>query len=244
MSGWYLPDTLRNKTYNVNGSVEGTQNILGYRPERFSLGIKRHRDTLEMYILVKITIPVVAFPFLHSFDFVDEDTILLVMKKFTKDSLFWSHSFNLEYSAIFGLQNTKLDVIACSKKNLDYVIEHLEGSGSAKQRIWNTAYGKCEWRLSEVYGGSEIILNPRKDHFLHCDSLPADSTIKYKSDSLEDGCDANEKDGYLDSVCVYPKDSSVVDSVSGNSDSKYNPNRKLFDVTITPNANGRFLMVV
>ena len=240
MSGWYLPDTLRNKTYNVNGSVEGTQNILGYRPERFSLGIKRHRDTLEMYILVKITIPVVAFPFLHSFDFVDEDTILLVMKKFTKDSLFWSHSFNLEYSAIFGLQNTKLDVIACSKKNLDYVIEHLEGSGSAKQRIWNTAYGKCEWRLSEVYGGSEIILNPRKDLFLHCDSLPADSTIKYKSDSLEDGCDANEKDGYLDSVCVYPKDSSVVDSVSGNSDSKYNPNRKLFDVTITPNANGRF----
>ena len=251
MSGWYLQDSLRNKSYNVTGTVEGTQEIFGFRPERFSLGIKRHRDTLEMYILVKITTPTIEVKnpwYKPCCDFISdqEDSILITYKKFTKDSLSWSATFDYSYpdKSFEYPEQATLNIVACSKKRFAEAYSEPQVSGSAKLRIWNAALEKCEWKLSEVYGEKQYLRDPGLCSFWYNSSRgiqPFEFYVdEYKSDSLEVGCSAKEKEGYLDTVCVYPKDTSLIDSESDKSDSKYNPNRKLFDVTMTPNPNGRF----
>ena len=53
LSGWYLPDSLRD-SLNVKTAVTGKQKPLGFEAERFSLGILRQRDTLDLVILVDL----------------------------------------------------------------------------------------------------------------------------------------------------------------------------------------------
>lgn len=53
MSGWYLPDSLRD-SLTVNAVASGKQKPLGFAAERFSLGILRQRDTLDLVILVDL----------------------------------------------------------------------------------------------------------------------------------------------------------------------------------------------
>ncbi|PWJ63122.1 PGAP1-like protein [Fibrobacter sp. UWB15] len=51
LSGWYLPDSLRD-SLNVKTAVTGKQKPLGFEAERFSLGILRQRDTLDLVVLI------------------------------------------------------------------------------------------------------------------------------------------------------------------------------------------------
>jgi hypothetical protein len=54
LSGYTLPDSLR--TVNIGYELGGTQVARGYKPKRFSLGVKRQRDSLELVILYRVKI--------------------------------------------------------------------------------------------------------------------------------------------------------------------------------------------
>lgn len=241
MSGWYLPDSLRNRTYNVNGTVSGTQNILGFRPERFSLAIKRHRDTLDLVILVRVHAQTVKLEDCWSmkgyscnkFDSIPKDSFVVFRNKFTKDNSSWNNTFNVGFHqrGLYDFSRASLEVVACSEK----MWKSIGGrDGYIDPNVFNRAMGVCEWSLNRVYGSQKYLRDPGP-----CKSILTNFEVnnypfevsEYKSDNFDLGCIEKKDDyGYLDSVCVYPKE-----DVS----SKYDPNRKLFDVMLTPNSNGR-----
>jgi hypothetical protein len=241
MKGWYLPNSRRYDRFDVTGNVSGSQKILGFRPERFSLGIKRHRDTLEMYIIARIHAQTVKLDDCWSFvgyscdDFnsVPKDSFIVHKKMFTKDSLIWENTFNVGFHerGLHNFEEASLEVAACSKK----MWKHIGGrDGYIDQNIFNKAVEECEWSLSRVYGSQKYLRDPGP-----CKSILTNAevnnypfvTSEYKSDNFDDDCAVEEDDdGHLESVCVYPKE---------DISSKYDPNRKLFDVVLTPNYNGR-----
>jgi hypothetical protein len=53
LSGYTLPDSVR--TVKIGYDVGGTQVARGYKPKRFSLGVKRQRDSLDLVIFYKLT---------------------------------------------------------------------------------------------------------------------------------------------------------------------------------------------
>ena len=95
------------------------------------------------------------------------------------------------------------------------------------------ALGECEWSLSETFGTRKYLrdpgpcTNPNDAPFVMI--TPSFQIDYYKTDTLTKECNPSEG---LDSVCVYPK--------LDDSNNKYNPNKMLFDVTLTPNSNARF----
>ena len=52
VSGYYLPEKYQ-KPYELKSTITGTQNAIGFKPERFSLGIKRQRETLRLVLVYK-----------------------------------------------------------------------------------------------------------------------------------------------------------------------------------------------
>lgn len=241
MSGWYLPDSLRNKTYNVKGTVEGSQEILGFRPERFSLGIKRHRDTLDLFILVRVKFPYtvavthcadISDIFYQDCDFEEGpiEDFAFFEKRFTKDSLSIDSTFdiNLAGRGIYNFYNTDIDVVACSRKKWDSVFK---GVGKNAPETFENAMRECEWNMRNVFGGLDGTHKFLRDPG-SCNDSVGFTVDYYRADSLDIECEPRIKNGYLDTACVWPK--------LENTDSKYNPNRKLFDVILTPDSTGKF----
>lgn len=52
VSGYYLPEKYQ-KPYELKSKITGTQNAIGFKPERFSLGIKRQRDKLHLVLVYR-----------------------------------------------------------------------------------------------------------------------------------------------------------------------------------------------
>jgi len=52
ITGKTLPDSLRN--LKIEWTANGTQSVYGYPPQRFSLGVKRQRETLPLVIVTKL----------------------------------------------------------------------------------------------------------------------------------------------------------------------------------------------
>lgn len=52
VSGYYLPEKYQ-KPYELKSTITGTQNAIGFKPERFSLGIKRQRESLRLVLVYK-----------------------------------------------------------------------------------------------------------------------------------------------------------------------------------------------
>jgi len=244
MSGWYLPDSLRNRTYNVNGTVSGTQKILGFRPERFSLGIKRHRDTLDLFILVRVHAQTVlegdcasAAPGYSCDDFDKKslDEYAIFEKKFTSNSLSFDTSFSMGFPerGIYEYEHTYLDIVACSRKMWKDVYV---GFSENAAKTFENAMQKCEWNMRNVYGGPN-----KDDNFLRdpgkCTGYDNNLSFvpfivsEFKSDNFDLGCNAKINNNYLDTVCAYPKK---------NDSDQYDPNKKLFDVMLIPAYSGRF----
>jgi len=53
VSGYYLPEEYQ-KPYELKSTIAGTQNVIGFKPERFSLGIKRQRERLDLVYLTMV----------------------------------------------------------------------------------------------------------------------------------------------------------------------------------------------
>ena len=240
MSGWYLPDTLRYRAYNVNGTVSGTQRILGFRPERFSLGIKRHRDTLDLVILARVHAQTVKLEdcwgvngySCNKFDSIPKDSFVVFRNKFTKDNSSWNNTFNVGFHqrGLYDFNRASLEVVACSEKKWKSIGG---GYNYTDSTDFVKALGECEWSLSEIFGNQKYLrdpgpcVNPNDAPFVM--RTPPYQVDYYKTDTLVNGCNPSED---LDSVCVYPK--------LEDTNNKYNPNKMLFDVTLTPNSKARF----
>lgn len=59
VSGFELPDDTLAKGIPLLGRITGTQEIFGYEPKRFSLAIKRHRKELKLIIMAKLDVATV-----------------------------------------------------------------------------------------------------------------------------------------------------------------------------------------
>ena len=244
MSGWYLQDSLRYRAYNVNGTVSGTQKILGFRPERFSLGIKRHRDTLEMVIvrLVHSNTRKYQCSFwqeLTASCYYDEktyDDIKLDTVKFWKEKRFFEGTDLIHYEDAgfyqpFYVQNNKairtdsnyIDMVACSMKSWREFNKNRNGRMVTARFEFDSLKSLCEWRLEDLIG--------RSGYLFEIPSLDTNSRgpqeVKIDSDELFDGCVVDSSSGYLDSVCT-------IDN------GKYNPNKKLFSVRLVTSQSGSF----
>lgn len=53
VSGYYLPEKYQ-KPYELQSTITGKQNAIGFKPERFSLGIKRQREQLDLVYLTMV----------------------------------------------------------------------------------------------------------------------------------------------------------------------------------------------
>ena len=162
MSGWYLPDTLRYRAYNVNGTVSGTQKILGFRPERFSLGIKRHRDTLEMIIVSKLHNKMVNLDecngtFWNSCD----KTRRLDVDQYKLDTAFFDNTTRTKlivydngkknYGFLeFDSATAYLDVVACSKKWWKQLGGSVKTAKNITNDLFETLKSHCEWKIENV----------------------------------------------------------------------------------------------
>ncbi len=161
MSGWYLPDSLRNKTYNVKGTVEGSQEILGFSPERFSLGIKRHRDTLEMVIVSKLHNRMVNLDdcnglwtsceniTVEEFDDYKIDTAVFYKTSRTKLIVF-DHGHDNYGFVQFDSTTAYLDVVACSKKLWSEYGKNIRTKDNITREKFEELKQKCEWSIKNV----------------------------------------------------------------------------------------------
>ena len=243
MSGWYLPDSLRNRTYNVNGTVSGTQNILGFRPERFSLAIKRHRDTLEMVILRLVHSCTRIYDCELGWELGGcrykgsaHDDIKLDTVKFWENKRFFEgtdsihykyagfyHPFYVQNGAAIRTDSNYIDMIACSMKSWSEFNKNRIGRIKTTRSEFDSLKSLCEWRLEDLIG--------RSGYLLEIPSLDTNSRgpqeIKLLSDGLSDSCTVDSTSGYLDSVCTLDN-------------GKYNPNKKLFNVRLVTPQSGCF----
>ena len=286
MDGWYLPDSLRNRTYNVTGTVEGSQKILGFRPERFSLGIKRHRDTLEMYVVSKLHNNmrklVDCWGLFYNdcdekdneHDFYKLDTAVFVENNLSK---LIDYDFGYDDSGFLLDGSTSyLDVVACSKKSWNLYGKSIKSKDDVTGQRFQILKMNCEWSIENVLESGQdryLIPNPGKCYSLgdinnsdsvyleavrecgalnlfpgmhglfvtselppHVDSCASKYFCPERkfvpeiltADDKYIGCNVDSTSGYLDSIC-------------DKSNARYNPNLKLFDVTLTPSsATNRF----
>ena len=243
MSGWYLPDSLRNRTYNVNGTVSGTQKILGFRPEHFSLAIKRHRDTLEMVILRLVHSCTRIYDCELGWELGGcrykgsaHDDIKLDTVKFWENKRFFEgtdsihykyagfyHPFYVQNGAAIRTDSNYIDMIACSMKSWSEFNKNRIGRIKTTRSEFDSLKSLCEWRLEDLIG--------RSGYLLEIPSLDTNSRgpqeIKLLSDGLSDSCTVDSTSGYLDSVCTLDN-------------GKYNPNKKLFNVRLVTPQSGCF----
>ena len=53
LSGYYMPEEYQHE-FMLNAKITGTQDAIGFKPERFSLGIKRQRERLDLVMVYRI----------------------------------------------------------------------------------------------------------------------------------------------------------------------------------------------
>ena len=169
MSGWYLPDSLRNRIYNVKGTISGSQNVLGFRPERFSLGIKRHRDTLEMVIVRLVHSNTRKYDCGWLWDvnggcgFIDHyphDDIKLDTVKFWENNRIFE-GFDVIHYKDAGFydpldenyhikDSTYFDVVACSMKKWGEFNKNRNNKKKPSRSDFDFLKSFCEWKLEDL----------------------------------------------------------------------------------------------
>ena len=283
MDGWYLPDSLRNRTYNVTGTVEGSQKILGFRPERFSLGIKRHRDTLEMYVVSKLYNETVRLDncvggcdFKHE----SETSYTLDYTIFTDEKRNFTINYDLGYPSkgFDKPSESYMDVVACTNKTWQRLIDARNKNGIITEAFFDTLKRECEWSLDKLLGAGEEhfflpdpgrCVEPKLDVLKNWpDSLFKMAAVKCnrpKTASKNEWLENPDRMQYVDSClaeflcpniifeektllsddenvgCVVDTtENGYIRKVCDKSDSRYDPNLRLFDVVFTPAENKRF----
>ena len=162
MKGWYLPNSRRYDRFDVTGNVSGSQKILGFRPERFSLGIKRHRDTLEMIVVSKLHNKMVNLDkcngtFWNECEKItkaDVDHFKLDTAVFTGNNktklIVYDYGKNNYGFLQFDSASAYLDVVACSKKLWKEYGKSIKTKEDVTKDLFDSLKRLCEWNIENV----------------------------------------------------------------------------------------------
>ena len=240
LSGKYLPKNIREA--NLVTKFSGTQYPLGFTPERFSLGIKRQRQVLNLKILYKLTTYVESIKWPtgdYPWDiFTDEKCAPTDYhsQAYTGDKDLYFFKGNLSNS--FTIDTSLTDAY----RFLDHADLNEHGDGdkvyelemiAVAKRDWNNATDRsfdemkkvAVWNMREIQGSTVFIPYPGNGG----DTLyPGVGYGTCQADSV--AVDGTAKQ------CEYKQD----DAGNKISTSGYNPNAGLFDVELIGNTSNNF----
>ena len=230
LSGKYLPKNIREA--NLVTKFSGTQYPLGFTPERFSLGIKRQRQVLNLKILYKLTTYVESI--MWPTDGCATTDYKPQVYTGDEDLYFFTGNMSNSFKITKSLSDAYrfLDHADLNKHNDGHKVYELEMIAVAK-RDWENAINRsfdemkkvAVWNMQEIQGETVFIPYPKdggyKPYFAvttktcDADTIAVDGTAKQ---------------------CEYKQDNA------GNKISTpgYNPNASLFDVELTGNSSDNF----
>ena len=210
LSGWYLPDSLRD-SLAVKVLAVGSQKPLGFDAGHFSLGMLRQRDTLNLMIWVEIEIPAVK----ASCDW-------------------WGNSVSEDgYKKFVFLKKMQFNTIDSSDTffvsgNLNDLNRGISGNEKPKLKIY-AFLEHYESTLKLKYASKQLGDMVGQEKWMKEIFLPVDT-----DDNLYDKITIDSAYSENASGCI--PDTSIS---SGEGDCKYttegyNPEAKLFDVSLEP----------
>lgn len=218
VSGFYMPKEYQT-TFVAESNITGTQNILGFKPERFSLGIKRQRERLDLVLVYKYDRWIQA---------ASDKRCIAVDER----NEYYIGVSNLTFST-----EKRFDTIAVdhdSPDNYGYHYDHQSGIEMyallykdwldyRKKNEWDstafeTLKEKAVWNLNDISeNGDNFIPRPEYGGYKIFD---AKSTGLCKPDSLNES--GNEKQCLCD----------IASGCKNRESNDYNPNKNLFKVEL------------
>lgn len=217
VSSWELPGDYFADSIPLVGIFSGTQEILKYEPKRFSLAIRRHRQTLNLVIMAKLEMATVSAE--CTGEGVNEDPTMRVFY-FLK---------NVSFNDNHRIENISID------KNIGDIGSGRGFSGTRYNSLTVYAFlEQMDYPFADKDGVEKIPVDTNQfapiwektfqlplqtdDNRYSKESLP----FVYENDP--DGCSVIGDS----TVCVYgPKGYS-------NNTNEYNPNNRLFNVLLSP----------
>lgn len=230
LSGHYLPDSLRDTSkVRVKSNISGEQKPLAFEKERFSLGIKRQRDKLDLIMLYKVDRymeQVKAWGYFNVCDVVNQTSDVFVgesLISFSSSKKVDTIDIGIPSKKEYGFDDdnlhlSKIDLIAVLLKDYyGYLAEKGKKTGELSSKDFDDLKKVAAWKLDYLVDSSGV-------HIPVPNSTSAEFSIESKTDT---GCEAN---------VTFNQDSLKVCEYGMNSDGSilatpdYNPNVNLFDV--------------
>lgn len=220
--GWKLPDSSLVGGIPLKGEISGTQQILKYEPKRFSLAIKRHRKELKLVIMAKLD---VATVFANCYgEGVHEDNdkrIFYFLRKFTFDGAHRTGSFDINkhignIGSGRGLSGERYNYLTVYAFLDNQVKEYAEKDGEESIPIDTT-------QITPIWSKTFSLPMQSDDNRYSKETVP----FVFEKDFV--GCLVVDDS----TTCVYGPSDNL------NNSSGYDPNKKLFNVSLNP-VNGVF----
>lgn len=222
IGGWMLPDSSLVDGIPLKGEISGTQQILKYEPKRFSLAIKRHRKELKLVIMAKLD---VATVFANCYgEGVHEDNdkrIFYFLRKFTFDGAHRTGSFDINkhignIGSGRGLSGERYNYLTVYAFLDNQVKEYAEKDGEESIPIDTT-------QITPIWSKTFSLPMQSDDNRYSKETVP----FVFEKDFV--GCLVVDDS----TTCVYGPSDNL------NNSSGYDPNKKLFNVSLNP-VNGVF----
>lgn len=234
LRGKYLPKNVRDA--ELVTKFGGTQYPLGFTPERFSLGIKRQRKSLDLVAVIWVDrwIQSCTDVICEVTDTKNEPLLDVRPIHFVADSLSTSIDIDIDAAKKYGYlgapdlkdkkAETKFDMFVTSWKEWNQIVSSGDWHGDAVSfaKLKSTSL----WDFSKVDESSVIIPAPEQGGYLPF--LPKSAGLCVADTVVED-------DGV--NQCVYKPNLSGSGIESSN---QYDPNRSLFAVELIGNAANNF----
>lgn len=229
-----------NRVFDVEKNFSGTQNIVGYKPQRYSLGIKRQREELTLKI-----VPIITYNYMSvswNCDYSNQKKTFYMIgepqtKEFTEDNL--SLEFDLELSPggdesgfFYHIENTGdelayeyIDLFAFTEKSYNECLKKIGTISAVKEAdkdkvddIRDQCADQMVWKLSEIENNSMI-------------EGGVGIKLPGKHDAVANLTPISLNNTNVDIGCVADLDNSVD---CNESNDEFNPNKRLFNVLLSP----------
>lgn len=217
IGGWMLPDSSLVDGIPLKGEISGTQQILKYEPKRFSLAIKRHRKELKLVIMAKLDVATVYANCYGEGVHEDNDKrIFYYLRKFTFDEANRTASFDInkhigDIGSGRGLSGERYNYLTLYAFLDNQVKEYAEKDGEESIPIDTT-------RITPIW--SKTFSLPMQSD----DNRYSKETVPYVFEKDFVGCLVVDDS----TTCVYGPSDNL------NNTSGYDPNKKLFNVSLNP----------
>ena len=226
LGGKYLPKYIRD-SLSFSATVFGSQKAIGYKPERFSLALKRHRERLDLVILYQIDrhIESVTNTVCEIDDEKNQPHRSAELLTFTSNSRSGFIDFEMSAGENYGYSDHEnASVKMCAVMNRDWL-------DYRKDHEWNEKAFKtlCDdyaiWKLTDISDSSVNFI-----------SKPKAGGYALFQEKSAGGCSAEDLGGESSTQCEYGQDEAGKVVHSEN----YNPNLNLFRVELIGNSDFNF----